>query len=49
MTLEYPAYTELPPRSFAGTSGHILALPGTRVVITARALLPSTREASLLL
>ena len=49
LTLVYPAYTELPPRTIPGSSGHILALPGTRVSVTARALSASTREASLLL
>ncbi len=49
LTLQYPAYTELPPRVIPASSGHILALPGTRVSIAARALLPRTREASLLL
>ena len=48
LVLQYPAYTELPPRTIPGTSGHILALPGTRVAIRARTLSPSTREASLL-
>ncbi|HEX6836391.1 MAG TPA: DUF4175 family protein, partial [Polyangia bacterium] len=38
-----------PPRTIPGTSGHILALPGTRVAITARALAASTREASLMI
>ena len=47
LTLTYPAYTELPPRTIPGSSGHILALPGTKVTIAARALSPSTREASL--
>ncbi|HEX9102903.1 MAG TPA: DUF4175 family protein [Polyangia bacterium] len=47
LVLQYPAYTELPPRTIPGTSGHILALPGTRVSVSARALTPSTREASL--
>ncbi|MCA1664763.1 MAG: hypothetical protein LC659_10915 [Myxococcales bacterium] len=47
LTLQYPAYTELPPRTIPGSSGHILALPGTKVSVTARALAASTREASL--
>src|SRR5438309_1832566 len=49
LTLTYPAYTQLPPRAIPGSSGHILALPGTRVAVTARALAASTREASLLI
>src|SRR5437660_943940 len=36
--LEYPAYTELPPRVIPGSSGQVLALPGTRVTIAAKAL-----------
>ncbi len=48
LTLQYPAYTELPPRAIPGSSGQILALPGTRVTIAARALAP-TREASILI
>lgn len=47
LTLTYPAYTGLPPRVFPGSSGHVLALPGTKVGIAARALLPGTRSASL--
>jgi hypothetical protein len=47
LTLTYPAYTELPPRSIPGSSGAILALPGTRVTINARALAAGTRDASL--
>jgi uncharacterized protein DUF4175/signal transduction histidine kinase-like protein len=38
LTLKYPAYTELPPRVIPGTSGHVLALPGTQVSIAARTL-----------
>jgi len=48
LTLEYPAYTELPPRAFPGSSGQVLALPGTKVRIAARALAAGTREASIL-
>jgi hypothetical protein len=39
LTLRYPEYTELPPRVIEGSSGHILALPGTRVTIVARPLI----------
>ena len=49
LTLQYPAYTELPPRVIPGSSGHVLALPGTRVAIAARALVPVGGDASLLL
>ena len=49
LTLQFPTYTELPPRAIPGSSGHVLALPGTRVAIDARALVAGTREASLLL
>ncbi|MDB4965470.1 MAG: hypothetical protein JWN44_1159 [Myxococcales bacterium] len=45
--LEYPAYTELPPRVIPGSSGHVLALPGTRVTIAAKALTAGTHDASL--
>lgn len=38
LTLVYPAYTALPPRVIPGSSGHVLALPGTRVTVAARAL-----------
>ncbi|HEY2747075.1 MAG TPA: DUF4175 family protein [Polyangia bacterium] len=48
LTLQYPAYTELPPRAIPGSSGQILALPGTRVAVAARALAAGTREASIL-
>ncbi len=48
LELRYPAYTGLPPRVIPGSSGQVLALPGTEVNIEARALIP-TREARLLL
>ncbi len=44
--LRYPAYTGLEPRIIPGSSGQILALPGTEVALSARALLPA-REAQL--
>src|SRR5260370_847870 len=47
LTLRYPAYTELPPRVIPGTSGHVLALPGTQVAVAARALV-SVGSAALL-
>lgn len=47
LTLKYPAYTGLPPRVIPGTSGHVLALPGTMVTVTARPLV-SVGSATLL-
>jgi hypothetical protein len=47
LTLQYPKYTELPPRVIPGSSGHVLALPGTRVTVNARALVAAGREATL--
>lgn len=44
--LKYPAYTKLPERVIAGSSGQILAMPGTEVSVSARALVP-TRAARL--
>jgi hypothetical protein len=40
--LRYPAYTGLPERDIPGTSGEILAPPGTVVTLKARALLPAS-------
>lgn len=48
LTLRYPSYSELPPRVIPGTSGHVLALPGTQVAVAARALV-SVGNATLLL
>src|SRR5262249_3473542 len=45
--LEYPAYTGLSPREFPDSSGHVVALPGTRVKLEGRAL--ARGEAKLLL
>jgi hypothetical protein len=42
----YPKYTGLPVRSVPGSSGDVLAPPGTQVALRARSLLPS-RAASL--
>jgi hypothetical protein len=47
LTLQYPAYTQLPPREIPGSSGHVLALPGTKVTVTARSLVAGTRAAVL--
>lgn len=38
LTLTYPRYTGLPPRTIPGSSGDVLALPGTQVRVDARAL-----------
>jgi len=48
LVLHPPAYTGLPTREIAGSSGEILALPGTEVDIEARALV-SARRAVLIL
>jgi hypothetical protein len=47
LTLAYPKYTALPPRVIPGSSGHVLALPGTQVTVAARALVRGVREATL--
>jgi hypothetical protein len=49
LTLIYPAYTGLPPRVIPGSTGHVLALPGTRVTVAARALVTVERDAALAL
>lgn len=49
LTLMYPAYTGLPPRVIPGSTGHVLALPGTRVTVAARALVAVERDAALAL
>src|SRR5439155_3617976 len=46
--LVYPAYSGLPPRTIAGLSGQLLALPGTVVKIDARALVPPRGSAELM-
>ena len=38
LTLTYPPYTRLPPRLFPDSSGHVVALPGTKVRFEGRAL-----------
>jgi hypothetical protein len=40
LELFFPKYTALPPRVIPGSSGQVLALPGTEVKIEARALVP---------
>jgi hypothetical protein len=40
LELRYPAYTALPPRVIPSSSGQVLALPGTEVKLSARALVP---------
>jgi len=41
LELFYPKYTALPPRVIPGSSGQVLALPGTEVQVEARALVPA--------
>jgi hypothetical protein len=41
LELFFPKYTSLPPRVIPGSSGQVLALPGTEVHIEARALVPA--------
>src|SRR5579871_1819731 len=41
LTLTYPAYTSLAPRQIPGSSGEVLALPGTVVAVRARPLVPA--------
>jgi hypothetical protein len=48
LELRYPAYTGLAPRVVEGTSGQVLALPGTELGIEARALVPIGDEPTLL-
>ncbi|MFI5290585.1 MAG: hypothetical protein ACHQ17_13085, partial [Polyangia bacterium] len=43
LELHFPAYTQLPPRVIPSSSGQVLALPGTEVRISARALVPAPR------
>lgn len=43
LLLTYPRYTGLPQRTIPGSSGDVLALPGTQVRIEARALVPVER------
>ena len=40
LELTFPAHTGLPPRSIPGTSGAVLAPPGTEVALHARSLIP---------
>jgi hypothetical protein len=49
LTLAYPAYTGLPPRVIAGSTGHVLALPGTKVTVAARPLVQRGGDAVLAL
>jgi hypothetical protein len=48
LELDYPAYTALPPRVIPGSSGQVLALPGTVVRVEAHSLVPA-REARLVI
>ncbi len=43
LLLSYPRYTGLLPRTIPGSSGEVLALPGTLVRVEARALVPAER------